>query len=112
MDHYKFEDGEYLVILSDENGDYDCYTCNSEIEVFEVLSKRILDELEYLFYEEAFTDEIFWTADDKDFAETIRNTGVIKDYDVIKDAYETFFADGWSYLVMDDYGSVIASRRI
>lgn len=112
MNNYKFEDGEYLVVLSDDSGEYDCYSCNSENEVFQVLSKRIIEELEYLFNEDAFNGNSFWTEDDKDFAETIYSTGIIKDYDAINDAYNTFFADSWSYLVIDTYGDVISSRRL
>ena len=116
MSNYKFEDGEYLVVLSDDTDVFDCYSCNSMDEVYEVLSDRIMDELEYLFhldmsYEDALDDGL-WTQDDLDFAEELWNTRLIKDMSAIQDAYNTFFADGWSYLVMDSYGSVYSSRRI
>lgn len=115
MSNYKFEDGEYLVVLSDDTDVFDCHSCNSMDEVYEVLSNRIMDELEYLFhqdmsYEDALENGI-WRPEDVDFAEELWNTRLIKDMSVIRDAYDTFFADGWSYLVMNSYGDVEASRR-
>ena len=71
MSNYKFEDGEYLVVLSDDTDVFDCHSCNSMDEVYEVLSNRIMDELEYLFhqdmsYEDALENGI-WRPEDIDF---------------------------------------------
>jgi hypothetical protein len=108
MQNTKFE-VPYLVILGYDDGEFDCYGCSSEYEVYQVITDRIHDELDCLMDEVTGADGFSSWKDPKgtqDFAEMIMITDVIQDPSVLIDCYDTFFADCWWFKVIKDDGDV------
>ena len=112
MQAHKFEDGAYLCILGYDGvsvGDYEVYSCDNKQEVFKVLTKRIKDEIAfqcadgYSFFSRP--DEI------EAYVTMLQDSGTIQNPAIIKDCYETFFADCWWFKVIDSYGEVWFERE-
>ena len=106
MENYRFEDSLYLVILGWDGGEFECISCASTQEVYQVLTDRIHEEVDAMTTaSDNFTDGAWKYPDDvRDFAENIRGADVITDEDVILDCWETFFADSWWFKVLDVSG--------
>ena len=103
---------EYFCILTDGDGDFDCYGCNSKDEVFQVLTDRIHEELDYI---EGVDDpdggdpnyEFFKDSREaKMFAEYIKSQDVIRNPEIIRKCYQYFFSDCWGFFVITYEGEL------
>ena len=107
MQRFNIERFEYLCIQTDGDGGYDCYGCNSRDEVFQVLTDRIHDQIEWL--EEPDSD---WfecnshIAEYMTFTNMIKSMPIIKNPEIIRKCYEQFSANDWGFYVIRDDGSL------
>lgn len=113
MRNFSINGFAYLCILTDGDGDYDCYGCDSKEEVFKVLTNRIHDELDYLEGRDAAVgdgDPEYDLFDDpeeaKSFAEYIKSQEIIKNPEIIRKCYQYFFVDCWGFYVITDEGQL------
>jgi hypothetical protein len=113
MQRFNIERFEYLCIQTDGDGGYDCYGCNSKDEVFQVLTDRIHDELDWLEgrdSEDGTGDPDYTLFKDpseaSSFAMWIKSQDIIKNPDIIRKCYEYFFADCWGFYVIDADGAL------
>ena len=108
MENYHFETGglRYLCILGSDGVDFDCYACTSEDEVFEVISERIFDEIEWVTNN--YTDFSHWDPEQEEeiiaYIDMLKAKKVIKNPAILKQCYDEFFADSWWFTVIDDCG--------
>ena len=110
MKSFKFEDGEYLCILGwdgGSTGDYECYSCNSKEEVFQVLTRRIKEEIEFHFEYADNTFDLYSQPEEINaYVDMINATDVLRNPSIIKHCYDTFFSDAWWFKVIDSYGEI------
>jgi len=97
---------EYLVILGYDEGAYECYSCQDEIEVFQVLTDRIKDEIDYneTYESTILEDEII-----KAFIDYIKVHDVVTNPEILRGCWDILFADCWWYMVISRSGEVLYS---
>ena len=113
MQNFNIERFKYLCILTDGDGSFDCYGCDSENEVFQVLTDRIHEELDWLEGTDdpngdgdpdyAFFED---SEEAQSFALWVKSQDIIKNPEVIRKCYQYFFADCWGFYVITDEGQL------
>ena len=97
----------YLVLQGNNNDGVEIDACNSENEVFEIITDRILEEIDF-FVTDAWSSFDELKEDEPDLAAYIEGVldyideyGYITDIDYIVEIYKRMFADGWWFSVIE-----------
>lgn len=115
MENHCFNQGhlKYLCILGYDDGEYDCYACETEDEVFKAISDRIFEEIKWItqdgtdfshWEEYGDADTMDEVAEIKAYISMLKSQEVIKNPAILKDCYDKFFADCWWFTVLDECG--------
>lgn len=104
MQNNRFEYGDFLVILGNDGGEFDCTLCSSETEVYQVITDRVHDEISILMEEDP--EFSLWNEPEytKEFAEDMMNMDIINSQEFLIECYDRFFADSWWFKVIDNSG--------
>jgi hypothetical protein len=99
-----FEYYDYFVILGYDEGQYECYPCKTMQDVYQTLTERIHDELDYMINSGGGV----WSNDAEinAFAHRMLLTETIDNKKDIIRCYSWYFAGCWWFKVLNKNGAI------